>query len=261
MREQKNAIFSLLCATALALHSPGPAGADQPCPQGSGANGPAHSRQSDSARHCRAGVVEHRLADDPQYRLADDPQYRLASDARDRLVDDPQYRMTHHTRQPVAGGARHHSSLPGKQAIPPVMAARASRYRAVVRATAQAEGIEPELIHAVITAESGYNPSALSHKGAVGLMQLMPDTAAQYGVTNPRDPAQNLNAGARHLRYLLDKFDNDMTLALAAYNAGEQAVSQHGNRIPPYPEIRAYVQRVLAYYHQHLLSSLLPRSL
>lgn len=133
------------------------------------------------------------------------------------------------------------------------MAKRATRYRAVVRATAQAKGVEPELLHAVIAAESGYNPSALSQKGAVGLMQLMPGTAAQYGVTNPSDPAQNLNAGARHLRYLLGKFDNDMTLALAAYNAGEQAVSQYGNRIPPYPETRAYVQRVLAYYNQHLL--------
>jgi len=141
------------------------------------------------------------------------------------------------------------------------MAKRATRYRAVIGATAQARGVEPELLHAVIAAESGYNPSALSQKGAAGLMQLMPGTAAQYGVTNPRDPAQNLIAGERHLRYLLGIFDNDLKLALAAYNAGEHAVWQHGNCIPPYPETRAYVRRALAYYHQHLLSSLLPQSL
>ena len=194
------------------------------------------------------------------YRLADDPQYRLSSELQDRVVDDSRYRMARRVKPPAAGSSRIHVP-PGKQTILPAVAARAARYRAAVKATAQAEGIEPELIHAVITAESGYDPSARSQKGAVGLMQLMPSTAAQYGATNPSDPAQNLNAGARHLRYLLDKFDNDMALALAAYNAGEQAVSLHGNRIPPYPETRAYVQRVLAYYHQHLLSTLLPRSL
>jgi len=231
MHKPSNAILSLVCAIALVWLAPGPARA-----------------------------VEYRLADDPQFRLADDPQYRMASNLQDRVVVDSRYPMARRVNPPAAGSSRRQAA-PGKQTVPPAVAARASRYRAAVRATAQAEGVEPELIHAVITAESGYDPSARSHKGAVGLMQLMPGTAAQYGVTNARDPTQNLNAGARHLRYLLDKFDNDMALALAAYNAGEQAVSLHGNRIPPYPETRAYVQRVLAYYHQHLLSTLLPRSL
>jgi soluble lytic murein transglycosylase-like protein len=129
---------------------------------------------------------------------------------------------------------------------------RADNYQPLIEATARAEGIQAELLHAVIAAESAYDPRARSPKGALGLMQLMPGTAAQYGITNPRDPAQNLAAGARHLRYLLGEFDNDMKLALAAYNAGEQAVRKYSNRIPPYPETQAYVQRVLAYYHQHL---------
>jgi soluble lytic murein transglycosylase-like protein len=125
------------------------------------------------------------------------------------------------------------------------------RYATHIRAAAQASDVDAALIHAVISAESGYNPSARSPKGAVGLMQLMPDTAARYSVANRLDPEQNIQGGARYLRDLLRMFNNDLQLVLAAYNAGEKAVLKYGNRIPPYPETAAYVPRVLKYYRSY----------
>ncbi len=104
-------------------------------------------------------------------------------------------------------------------------------------------GLSPALIKSVALVESGFNPKAVSPKGASGLMQLMPATAASYGVTDLFDPLQNLRAGARHLRGLLDEFDGDLTLALAAYNAGSFAVRRHRG-VPAYPETRNYVARV-----------------
>jgi soluble lytic murein transglycosylase-like protein len=124
-----------------------------------------------------------------------------------------------------------------------------SRYDALVREAAGAVELEPALVHAVVSVESRYNPRAVSRKGASGLMQLMPETARRYGVADVFDPAQNLRAGARYLRDLLRMFDNDLKLALAAYNAGENAVARHG-RIPPYRETLAYVPKVLAFYRQ-----------
>lgn len=125
------------------------------------------------------------------------------------------------------------------------------RFSPLVEQAARAYQIDQGLLHAVITVESGYDPSAVSHKGAVGLMQLMPQTARRYGVRNMYDPAQNIQGGARYLHDLMEKFNNDLPLALAAYNAGEDAVAQHGNRIPPYRETRSYVPRVLDYYRQY----------
>ncbi|MFO1433063.1 MAG: lytic transglycosylase domain-containing protein [Candidatus Competibacteraceae bacterium] len=110
--------------------------------------------------------------------------------------------------------------------------------------------LEPALLHAVISAESGYNPQALSKKGARGLMQLMPATARRLGVSDPDDPTDNLQGGARYLRWLLDRF-TDLRLALAAYNAGEGAVQRYGNTLPPYPETRTYVRRVLDFYDDY----------
>ncbi len=107
------------------------------------------------------------------------------------------------------------------------------------------------LLHAVITTESYYNPNAVSHAGAVGLMQLMPETAKQYGVSNRRDPQQNIRGGARYLGYLLKLFKDDLPLALAAYNAGETAVKKYGNQIPPYQETRNYVRKVTKYYAKY----------
>jgi len=122
------------------------------------------------------------------------------------------------------------------------------QYTPLVSTVARETGLEPALLHAVIMVESGYNPHARSVKGASGLMQLMPETARRYKVTDIWDPRQNLSAGARYLRDLLAMFNNNLGLALAAYNAGENAVIQHGNRIPPYPETRNYVPLVMQHY-------------
>ncbi len=129
------------------------------------------------------------------------------------------------------------------------------RYTSTIQEAAQANNVEPALIHAVIAAESGYDSTARSSKGAVGLMQLMPETARRYSVTNRLDPAQNIHGGARYLSDLLRMFDNDLRLAVAAYNAGEQAVVKYGNRIPPYPETVAYVPRVMAHYRKYRAGS------
>lgn len=125
------------------------------------------------------------------------------------------------------------------------------RFEAVVARAAHLHRLSPALLHAVIAVESGYAAAAVSPKGALGLMQLMPATAREYGVTHPFDPVQNVNAGARHLRYLLDTFGHDIALALAAYNAGAGAVRRHGGVIPPYAETRAYVPRVLRLIAQY----------
>jgi len=114
--------------------------------------------------------------------------------------------------------------------------------------------LDPHLMHAVISAESAFNPNAVSHKGAVGLMQLMPATAERFGVKNPYDPVANMRGGARYLRLLLDQFKN-INLALAAYNAGEGAVARYGNTIPPFKETQNYVSRVLRFYNLYRSSS------
>ena len=113
----------------------------------------------------------------------------------------------------------------------------------LIAVTATRNELDSALLKAVVHAESSFNPRAQSRRGALGLMQLMPRTAKHYGVRNAFDPKQNLTGGARHLRDLLNRFNGDETLALAAYNAGETAVKRHGG-IPPYAETRAYVRRV-----------------
>jgi hypothetical protein len=127
--------------------------------------------------------------------------------------------------------------------LPP---ADTSRYAAEIKQAAERYGVPERLVQAVIRVESAFNPRAVSVKGAQGLMQLMPDTASMLGVRNSFDPQQNIDGGVRHLRGLIDRFGQDLPLALAAYNAGEKAVVTHRG-IPPYPETRDYVTRVL--YH------------
>ncbi len=123
--------------------------------------------------------------------------------------------------------------------------ARATQYDAIIEHAANAATLEPNLLRAVIVVESGFNVRAMSKRGAMGLMQLMPATAARFGISDSFDPLQNVSAGARYLKFLLDRFDQNVSLALAAYNAGEDAVDRNGGQIPPYTETMAYVPRVL----------------
>lgn len=116
-------------------------------------------------------------------------------------------------------------------------------YDTFIERVAREEGLSPDLIKAVALVESGFDPRAVSSKGAQGLMQLMPATAEHYGVSDAFDPLENLRAGARHLRSLVDEFGGDVTLALAAYNAGSGAVRRHGG-VPAYRETVDYVNRV-----------------
>jgi soluble lytic murein transglycosylase-like protein len=124
------------------------------------------------------------------------------------------------------------------------------RYTPLIESASRTHGVDVALVHAVISAESGYNPAALSKAGARGLMQLMPDTAKRYGVQNILDPMENINGGVRYLRDLLAMFNGNMELAVAAYNAGENAVIRYGNRIPPYAETTHYVPKVLGFYRK-----------
>jgi soluble lytic murein transglycosylase-like protein len=121
---------------------------------------------------------------------------------------------------------------------------RALPFESMIEEHAAVQGVSPHLVRAVIQQESGFNPSAVSHKGAMGLMQLMPATARELGVTNPYDPAQNIRGGTAYLRQLLDRYDGDERLALAAYNAGAGAVDRYGRNVPPYHETRDYVRRI-----------------
>lgn len=127
-------------------------------------------------------------------------------------------------------------------------AERMRLYSPLVDSVAKQHDLEPALLHAVIMVESGYNPDARSPKGAVGLMQLMPQTAQRFGIANSNDPEQNLMGGARYLAALISRFDGNISLALAAYNAGENSVRRWGMKIPPFSETQQYVPAVLNRY-------------
>ena len=126
----------------------------------------------------------------------------------------------------------------------------ADRYRGIVETAAQRYQISPHLVRAVIHAESAFNPNAVSPKGALGLMQLMPANVRRFGVGNPFSPQQNILAGTKLLAMLQNKYRGRPDLALAAYNAGEQAVARHGG-VPPYPETKQYVQRVMKLWRRY----------
>jgi hypothetical protein len=130
-------------------------------------------------------------------------------------------------------------------------AADIAKYSPIIAIAARNNGLDAGLLHAVIRVESGYNPRALSVKGAGGLMQLIPDTARRYGVNNLFDPTENIYGGAHYLKDLLTMFNNNVELALAGYNAGENAVIRAGRRVPNYPETLAYVPKVISFYRTY----------
>jgi soluble lytic murein transglycosylase-like protein len=155
------------------------------------------------------------------------------------VPDDNRYRLLILSpRDRTASGDRYDAML----------LAKAGRYDSIIEKAAIAASVEPNLLRAVIVVESGFNSRAVSKRGAMGLMQLMPATATRFGVLNPYDPLQNVHAGARYLKFLIDRFGQDVRLALAAYNAGEDAVDRNGGQIPPFSETMAYVPRVLKIY-------------
>jgi soluble lytic murein transglycosylase-like protein len=128
-----------------------------------------------------------------------------------------------------------------------LQSANSDRYDNIVRDAAERHQLDPALVKAVISTESGWNPHAVSRKGAMGLMQLIPGTAQRYGVDNPYDPAQNVEGGTKYLKALLDRYDGDVNKSLAAYNAGEHAVDRSGG-VPAIPETLRYVRKVNAYF-------------
>lgn len=148
--------------------------------------------------------------------------------------------------RPKDGGTRSFAVAPGAAFLTtrPVDVRRVSAYDALIDEHSTTHGVRADLVRAVIQAESGFNPVARSIKGAMGLMQLMPATAVEYGVRNPYDPAENIRAGVAYLKRLLEKYSQKEELALAAYNAGPGAVAKYGGVVPPYRETRNYVAKI-----------------
>lgn len=162
--------------------------------------------------------------------------------------------VTHFTNVPV--DSRYHLLLATPQEEGPARrdtsVARSAEFDHFIEQAARAHAVRPELVRAVIVVESAFNPRAVSHRGAVGLMQLLPKTARRYGVSDAFDPQQNIMAGVHYLRDLLTRYGNNLELTLAAYNAGEDAVERYGRSIPPFAETQHYVPTVLRIYHSLL---------
>jgi soluble lytic murein transglycosylase-like protein len=159
-------------------------------------------------------------------------------------------------------GTVHYSNVPVDERFTPMAGreetaqpvssylARAATYSKLIEGAARDNRLEPALVKAVLVVESGGDPKAVSRKGAGGLMQLMPDTARKYGVSDVFDPAQNIRGGARYLHDLAQRYQNDLELILAAYNAGPEAVDRQGRRIPQLHETLEYVPRVMQLYRK-----------
>jgi transglycosylase-like protein with SLT domain/uncharacterized protein DUF4124 len=142
-------------------------------------------------------------------------------------------------RSAVRSQAR--ASSPGVVNVP-------ESYIDIINTACDRHGIDPALVHAIVKVESDFNPFAMSRKGAMGLMQLMPQTALDMNVRNTFNPGENIDGGVKYLRYLIDRYEGNLSLALAAYNSGETAVKKWGT-VPPFPETQNYVQRVLKLYN------------
>jgi soluble lytic murein transglycosylase len=152
--------------------------------------------------------------------------------------------VLHFTNVPTHGGYRRIMREGGQS---PAAVSLSGDYDEVIRSASDRHSIDADLVRAVIKAESDFNSNARSRKGAMGLMQLMPDTARLHNVLNAFDPVDNIEGGVRHLRMLLERYQGDLRLSLAAYNAGSGAVERHGG-IPPFAETQEYVRRVMRFY-------------
>jgi soluble lytic murein transglycosylase-like protein len=190
----------------------------------------AHAAPADSPYRLR-------IADPDAYRLA--PPYRAPE--KNNPGEDP-------ATDPVVGALSEAAQAEAAARREAEMAAK-PHARQIERA-ARAAQLDPALVHALIYVESRHSAKAVSVKGAVGLMQVLPDTGARYGIDPTRTTESNLKAGTRYLRYLMQRFDDRLDLVLAAYNAGEGAVTRYANKVPPYPETRDYVRSVLAKYSE-----------
>jgi len=155
------------------------------------------------------------------------------------MPDSTRYRLLDLSPKGLTRSGDHYS---------PRLLARAAQYDAIIETEAKSAAVEPNLLRAVIVVESGFNARAVSKRGAVGLMQLMPATATRFGVSNRYDPTQNVRGGALYLGFLINRFRQNVRLALAAYNAGEDAVDRNAGQIPPFIETLEYVPKVLKIY-------------
>jgi soluble lytic murein transglycosylase-like protein len=205
------------------------------------------------------GVAVH-----PARAHAEDLYSFVDSDGVIHVTNVPQDSRFHRIRQKAGSdSALHRVTIRGRSARRATRTASAAvvpsrgvaPYDESIRAAAAKYGLSPPLLKAVMQVESNFNPTAVSEKGATGLMQLMPDTARMLFVSDVYDPAQNIEGGARYLRQLHDQFGNDLELVLAAYNAGPEAVRRSGNGIPAIPETQAYVRKVLSLYQEYLKGS------
>jgi soluble lytic murein transglycosylase-like protein len=160
------------------------------------------------------------------------------------VPNDARYELFIHAEQPDV-------QVEAVQKVPLIYSKNREIYSPEIKRAASFYQLDEALLHAVIAVESGYNSKIVSNKGAVGLMQLMPATAIRYKVKNAFDPAQNIQGGAQYLSKLLVQFDNDIQLALAAYNSGENNVRKYGGHIPPFPETIAYVPKVMDLYQKN----------
>lgn len=172
--------------------------------------------------------------------------YKFVKDGVVHYTDRPPAQRAYNT---VGGSSSAASSSSQRTIVLRGISSKNGKYSSIIQRAAKTYGVSSKLIHAIIKVESSYNPRAVSPKGARGLMQLMPATARRFGVSDSFDPEENIIGGVKYLRYLFEEFGEDhLDLVLAGYNAGEQAVKDYNNQIPPYAETKQYVKKVMALY-------------
>jgi soluble lytic murein transglycosylase-like protein len=158
--------------------------------------------------------------------------------------------VVHFTNAPTAAENDYHVYVKEKK-IYHTQFYSAKNFESFIRQASDLYGISYPLLKAIIKAESDFNPQAVSKKGAMGLMQIMPENIKALNISNPFDPLENILGGARYFRKMLDRFDGQLPLSLAAYNAGPTAVERYNNQIPPYRETEEYIERVLKFYSSY----------